>query len=176
MLSQSTQSTLLTANRHHFDCPRNFGGNRECLGVSLRCPRIFWGLSKVFLNVWRCLAVSFGIWRCLVSWGVFWCTCVIFWDVFANQGCIYGLTPCGIMSGWSKTHHFGTTLKDRIFVTWSTWENKIPKPPNIRFPKIIGFVQFLIFLDSVLAIGKCVSLGLFNDGAAAAGGITYSRS
>ena len=40
-------------------------------------------------------------------------------------------------------HNFGKTLKGKICFTWHFWDIKLSKPPNVPFPKIVGFCNFL---------------------------------
>ena len=40
-------------------------------------------------------------------------------------------------------HNFGKTLKGKILFTWHFWDIKLSKPPNVPFPKIVGFCNFL---------------------------------
>ena len=90
----------------------------------------------ISLAPWRCLG---GVWGMSsgylglsewYSWNskVLWCI----WGYLGSQSLQYGAITL--------------FCHKRIVCTWDILDIKIPKPPNIRFPKIIGFVQFLIFL------------------------------
>ena len=55
------------------------------------------------------------------------------------------------MRSWMKvepSHHFSTTVKWKIWFSWSLWDIKIPKQPHKSFLKIIGLGHFLQFLGS----------------------------
>ena len=49
------------------------------------------------------------------------------------------------MRSWMKvepSHHFSTTVKWKIWFSWSLWDIKIPKQPHKSFLKIIGLGHF----------------------------------
>ena len=67
---------------------------------------------------------------------------VIFVEIGGTRMCL-GVSGFSVPAVWSRNTILSQPWNERIVCTWDI---KIPKPPNIRFPKIIGFVQFLIFL------------------------------
>ena len=111
----------------------------------------------------QCLWVSGAVrWRLLLSvgiscslemsggclgdvWWVFGGVRVIFMEIGGTRMCL-GLSGFSVPAVWSRNTILSQPWNERIVCTWDILDIKIPKPPNIRFPKIIGFVQFLIFL------------------------------
>ena len=112
----------------------------------------------------RCLSMSGGVnWRLLLSvcmscsmemsggclwdiWGVSGDIWVVFMEIRGAWMClggIWALSPCSM----EPKHHFSTALSQLLF-TWPYWDIKIPKPPHISFPKMIGLGQFFYFLGS----------------------------
>ena len=61
------------------------------------------------------------------------------------RGCVWGLSPCRIQSGWRQTNQFSTTKKGEIVFSWRLIDIKISKPPLVSFPKMVGFYHFLRF-------------------------------
>ena len=61
------------------------------------------------------------------------------------RGCVWGLSPCRIQSGWRQTNQFSTTKKGEIVFSWRLIDIKISKPPLVSFPKMVGFYHFLWF-------------------------------
>ena len=61
------------------------------------------------------------------------------------EGFAWGLIPCVIQSGWKQTNQFGTTSKGEIVFSWCFQDIKISKSPNVSFPKMVGFCNFLWF-------------------------------
>ena len=57
-----------------------------------------------------------------------------------------GLSGFTVPAVWSRNTSMSQPWNQRIVRTWDILDIKIPKPPSIRFPKIIGFVHFLICL------------------------------
>ena len=103
--------------------------------------------------VWWRLLLSVGI-SCSLEmsvgclgdvWWVFGGVTGIFMEIGGIQMCL-GLSGFSVPAVWSRNTILSQPWNKRIVCTWDILDIKIPKPPNIRFPKIIGFVQFLIFL------------------------------
>ena len=84
----------------------------------------------------RCLGdvwwVSRGVW-------------VIFMEMGGTRMCL-GVSGFSVPAVGSRNTILSKPWNERIVCTIDILDIKIPKPPNIRFPKIIGFVQFWIFL------------------------------
>ena len=110
-------------------CLSTYGGVcwRLLLSVGISCSL---EMSRGCLgDVWW---VSGGIW-------------MIFMEIEGARICL-GVSGFSVSAVWSRNTILSQPWNERIVYTWDILDIKIPKPPDIRFPKIIGFVQFLIFL------------------------------
>ena len=109
---------------------------------------------SVFWGVWQCLLVSVGM-LCSLEiaggclWDVWWVfggIWVVIMEVWGARMCLEGIWASSPCSKEPK-HHFGSALKGTTFFTWLWWYIKIPKPPQISFPKMIGFGHFFNFWE-----------------------------
>ena len=110
------------------------------------------GCLELSVCVWWCLLLSVGI-SCSLEmsvgcvgdvWWVFGGARGIFMEIGGTWMCL-GLSGFSVPAVWSCNTILSQPWNQRIVCTWDILDIKIPKPPHIRFPKIIGFVQFLIF-------------------------------
>ena len=91
--------------------------------------------------------VSDAVWLGM-SWGVWGRVLVYLGGILRCQNCLGvfgGYLGVQSMQDWAvlkPTHHFGKTVKWKIWFTWSLWNIKIPKPPHKSFLKIIGLGNF----------------------------------
>ena len=74
-------------------------------------------------------------------------------EIGGTRMCL-GLSGFSVPAVWSCNTILSQPWNQRIVYTWDILDIKIPKPPHIRFPKIIGFVQFFYFFGSVREILK----------------------
>ena len=69
---------------------------------------------------------------------------MVFMEIKGAWMCL-GVSGFSVPAVWSRNTILSQLRNERIVCTWDILDIKIPKPPNIRFPKIIGFVQFWFF-------------------------------
>ena len=62
--------------------------------------------------------------------------------------CVWGVYGFSILAVWSENTILAQPWMVRFFVNWPYWDIKIPKPPHISLPKMIGLGHFLQFLGS----------------------------
>ena len=112
--------------------------------------------------VWVCLAVSIGVCCCLFACPVQWrclggvcgisggCPGIFEWYSWKSEalGCVWGVSGLSVLAVWSQNTILAQPQNGTIFLTWLYWDIKIPKPPHISFPKMIGLVHFFNFLGS----------------------------
>ena len=111
-----------------------------------------WTFLKMYggaYSAWCCLGVSWGVWgRVLVYLG----------GILRCQNCLgvfEGYLRVQSMQDWAvlkPTHHFGKTVKWKIWFTWSLWDIKIPKQPHKSFLKIIGLGLFFVIFRLIREI------------------------
>ena len=122
-------------------------GHQGVFGSFDECLRIVWGVSErrvwVFEYVWWCLLVSvvygivFGcLERCLGVSMWYLGTCGLICDVF---GCIWGLSPFGIESGWSQPIILAEHWKARLFSSDSLDTSNYQNLPMCPFQKSLSF-------------------------------------
>ena len=88
---------------------------------------IWWVSGRSLRGVWRYLSGIHGHWRSLNKFGGY----------MRSQSTV-----------WSENTILAQPWMVRFFVNWPYWDIKIPKPPHISFPKMIGLCHFLWFLGS----------------------------
>ena len=79
-------------------------------------------------GVWGYLSGTHGNWRRFNMFGGY----------TGSQSLMYGVKTLILAQPWMV----------RFSVNWPYWDIKIPKPPHISLPKMIGFGHFLQFLGS----------------------------
>ena len=107
----------------------------------------FQGCDKIVLRLHNAGTENPETPKHMVSWGVW----VIFWEIRGARMCL-GVSVFSVPAVWSRNTILSQPWNERIVCTWDILDIKIPKPPNIWVPKLIGFVQFLIFVGSVREI------------------------
>ena len=133
------QHTHTDANKHR---QRPQETDRRCLrksgSVSLHLlvvgvcwhfmfPGDIWGVSgRSLWGVWRYLSGIHGNWRRLNKFG--------------------GVYEVSVLAVWTENTILAQSWMVWFFVNWPYWDIKIPKPPHIRFLKMIGLYHFLQFL------------------------------
>ena len=69
------------------------------------------------------------------------------WKSEAHK-CVWGVYGFSILAVWSENTILAQPWMVRFSVNWPYWDIKIPKPPHISLPKMIGLGHFLQFLGS----------------------------
>ena len=126
------------ANRH---CQRPQETDRCCLRKS---GNVSWHLL-LSVGISFSLGISGGVWEdpegCL---GVSeWYS----WKLEALEY-VWGVYGFSILAVWSENTILAQPWMVRFSVNWPYWDIKIPKPPHISLPKMIGLGHFLQFLGS----------------------------
>ena len=118
--------------------------------------------KKLTGAVWESLAMFLGICCCLLAFhvprgylGGVWeesegCLGVSEWYSWKLEALeyVWGVYGFSILAVWSENTILAQPWMVRFSVNWPYWDIKIPKPPHISLPKMIGLGHFLQFLGS----------------------------
>ena len=125
---------------------------RNTARLSQTAPVSFLGSLAMSVGVWWRMLTCYVPQRCYGVIGGMFGGCLgeselNSWKLEVHK-CVWGVYGFSILAVWSENTILAQPWMVRFSVNWPYWDIKIPKPPHISLPKMIGLGHFLQFLGS----------------------------
>ena len=125
---------------------------RNTARLSQTAPVSFLGSLAMSVGVWWRMLACYVPQRCYGVIGGMFGGCLgeselNSWKLEVHK-CVWGVYGFSILAVWSENTILAQPWMVRFSVNWPYWDIKIPKPPHISLPKMIGLGHFLQFLGS----------------------------